>query len=156
MSPLWAWPYGRDRCGRGNSSLCSLGPCPQGHAHKATPTKTSSLCLEPRRPILDRSIAIQTCHERHRFLKFANSLYMYIFKVFYVTYSCPRSKRLKKPIYYTHSIWTFLYKGGTRSQYSISIGGYLDRIAACGPVNPGSNLCSGNCLFCLKLKTKFL
>ena len=38
--PLWAWPCGCDLCGRGKSSLCSLWPCPQGHAHKATPTKT--------------------------------------------------------------------------------------------------------------------
>ena len=57
--PLWAWPWpcGRDLRGLGISSLCSLWPCPQGHAHKAraTPTKASTL-LEPRRPILDRSM----------------------------------------------------------------------------------------------------
>ena len=57
--PLWAWPWpcGRDLCWLGKSSLCSLWPCPQGHAHKAraTPTKASS-SLEPRRPILDRSM----------------------------------------------------------------------------------------------------
>ena len=38
--PLWVWPWGRDLCGRGHISLCSIGPCPQrsrplqGHAHK--------------------------------------------------------------------------------------------------------------------------
>ena len=45
---LWAWPWGLDLCGRGKSSLCSLGPCPQGHAHKATPTKASSHFWNPR------------------------------------------------------------------------------------------------------------
>ena len=41
---LWAWPCGRDFCGLGNSSLCSLGPCPpQGHAHNATPTNVPLL-----------------------------------------------------------------------------------------------------------------
>ena len=57
--PLWAWPWpcGRDLCRLGKSSLCSLWPCQQGHAHRAraTPTKASS-SLEPRRPILDRSM----------------------------------------------------------------------------------------------------
>ena len=57
--PLWAWPWpcGRDLCRLGNSSLCSLWPCQQGHAHRtrATPTKASS-SLEPRPPIFDRSM----------------------------------------------------------------------------------------------------